>query len=90
MKKTLFGLGGLATTSAAAAFAMSLNAAPVAADAEVTLYKNPQCGCCEKYVDYLRENGFEVEVKPTHELSKISREARHSRRLPGLPHGFLR
>jgi hypothetical protein len=33
-----------------------------------TLYKNPQCGCCEGYADYLRENGFEVSVKPTHDL----------------------
>jgi hypothetical protein len=33
-----------------------------------TLYKNPQCGCCEGYADYLRENGFDVTVKPTHDL----------------------
>lgn len=25
-----------------------------------TLYKNPGCGCCEKYADYLRANGFVV------------------------------
>jgi len=48
---------------------------------EVTLYKNPQCGCCEGYAEYLRENGFSVDVKPTHELVKMSREA-------GLPEGF--
>ena len=46
-----------------------------AADLDVTLYKNPQCGCCEKYADYLRENGFNVNVKPTHELVMMSREA---------------
>ena len=27
---------------------------------QATLYKNPQCGCCETYADYLRANGFEV------------------------------
>ena len=32
---------------------------------QATLYKNPQCGCCEGYADYLRENGFEVMVKPS-------------------------
>lgn len=26
----------------------------------VTVYKSPTCGCCEKYIDYLRENGFTV------------------------------
>ncbi|HKY94327.1 MAG TPA: DUF411 domain-containing protein, partial [Kiloniellales bacterium] len=40
-----------------------------------TLYKNPQCGCCEGYADYLRENGFTVVVMPTHDLSRISSDA---------------
>jgi hypothetical protein len=39
-----------------------------------TLYKNPQCGCCEGYADYLRENGFEVTVKPTHDLPLMQRQ----------------
>jgi hypothetical protein len=37
-------------------------------DRQATLYKNPQCGCCEGYADYLRANGFDVTVKPTHDL----------------------
>ena len=40
-----------------------------------TLYKNPQCGCCEEYAKYLRKNGFTVTVKPTHDLALISRQA---------------
>src|SRR3970040_1122938 len=28
----------------------------------VTVYKSPACGCCEKYVGYLRENGFAVKA----------------------------
>ncbi|MGE0853173.1 MAG: DUF411 domain-containing protein [Hyphomicrobiaceae bacterium] len=39
------------------------------------LYKAPQCGCCETYAGYLRENGFDVAVKPTHQLANISRRA---------------
>ncbi|RWH81219.1 MAG: DUF411 domain-containing protein [Mesorhizobium sp.] len=42
---------------------------------KATLYKNPQCGCCEGYADYLRKNGFEVEVKPTNDLASISSKA---------------
>jgi hypothetical protein len=34
----------------------------------VTLYKDPQCGCCEGYAAYLRGSGFEVAVVPTHDL----------------------
>jgi hypothetical protein len=51
-------------------------AAPaLAGEKDVTLYKNPECGCCEGYADYLRENGFNVTVKPTHDLVTMSREA---------------
>lgn len=51
-------------------------AAPaLAGEKGVTLYKNPQCGCCEGYADYLRQNGFNVTVKPTHDLAQMSREA---------------
>lgn len=39
------------------------------------LYKSPQCGCCAKYAAYLRRNGFDVTVKPTHDLASISRKA---------------
>jgi hypothetical protein len=35
---------------------------------KVTLYKDPQCGCCEDYADYLRSNGFVVNIVPTHDL----------------------
>jgi hypothetical protein len=40
----------------------------------VTMYKNPQCGCCEEYAKYLRRNGFNVTVKETHNMSLISRQ----------------
>jgi hypothetical protein len=37
-----------------------LIAEPAPARGDVTLYKNPQCGCCEGYADYLHRNGFKV------------------------------
>lgn len=40
----------------------------------VTLYKNPQCSCCEEYAKYLRENGFKVTVVASHDLSLINKE----------------
>ena len=39
-----------------------------------TMYKNPQCTCCEAYANHQRDNGFEVAVKPTHDLSLIKRQ----------------
>ncbi|MDX0190374.1 CopG family transcriptional regulator [Sinorhizobium meliloti] len=53
----------------------------VAEPLQATLYKNPQCGCCEGYAAYLRDNGFNVEVKPTNDLAEISRKA-------GVPEGM--
>ena len=58
-----------------------LTNASLAVAQEATLYKNPQCGCCEAYADYLRDNGFTVTVKPTHELVAMRREA-------GIPDDF--
>lgn len=56
---------------------------PASADEKpaATLYKTPQCGCCEEYADYLRENGYTVTVKPTHDLSLIKRQH-------GVPEGL--
>lgn len=39
-----------------------------AAEREATLYKDPQCGCCENYANYLHNNGFAVTVIGTHDL----------------------
>lgn len=57
---------------------LAILAAPLPALAEpihALLYKNPQCSCCEGYAAYLRQNGFEVEVKPTNDLPQISSKA---------------
>jgi hypothetical protein len=62
-----------------------LKAAPVA----VTLYKNPECGCCEGYADYLRQNGFAVASKPTNELAEISRKAGVPTELQGCHTSFI-
>jgi hypothetical protein len=58
--------------------ALVLVAAPlpaVAAPIRAILYKDPQCGCCEGYAAYLRQNGFAVDVKTTNDLAEISRKA---------------
>ena len=58
MLMLLLGAAGAATSCARAA----------GEGKQVTLYKDPQCGCCEGYAGYLRDNGFEVTVVPTHDL----------------------
>jgi hypothetical protein len=57
-------------------FTLVLSTRAVAGESsrQATLYKNPQCGCCEGYADYLRSNGLEVTVKPTHDLPLLHRQ----------------
>jgi hypothetical protein len=54
--------------------ALSGGAAQADERRSATLYKNPACTCCETYADYLRENGFEVTVEPTHDLPLLKRQ----------------
>lgn len=65
----------------AALLATGLTAVQAGEARKALLYKNPQCGCCEGYAKYLRDNGFQVDVKPTNDLAEISRKA-------GVPEDF--
>ena len=51
--------------AAVLALALALPWPALAAAIQATLYKMPECGCCENHAAYLRENGFELEVKDT-------------------------
>jgi len=48
---------------------------------KITLYKDPNCDCCQDYVAYLKENGFEVETVNTQEMIDIKEKYQIS---PGL------
>ena len=72
-RRTLL-IGAVGVAAGAAAIAgttgiFSPKAESAANRGDVTLYKNPQCECCEGYADYLRLNGFEVKVIPTNDLT---------------------
>lgn len=59
-----------------AALALAPLASAQALRQQATLYKTPQCGCCEDYASYLRDHGFKVGVIATHELDAI--RAKHA------------
>jgi hypothetical protein len=56
---------------------------------QATLYKNPQCTCCEGYAQYLDKSGFQVDVKPTNDLAEISRNAGVPEELEGCHTMFV-
>jgi hypothetical protein len=65
----------LMATAAPAPLLLTSRTTRAAPAIQATLYKNPQCMCCEGYAKYLEENGFQVDVKPTNDLAEISRNA---------------
>ena len=48
-----------------------LSTGALAEDQTITVYKSPTCGCCNKWVSHLQENGFEVETTDLNDLRVI-------------------
>jgi hypothetical protein len=44
---------------------------PVASATEITVYKSPSCGCCSKWEDHLRANGFDVVSKHVEDVAPV-------------------
>ena len=41
------------------------------AEEAMTVYKSPTCGCCQKWIDHLEANGFEVEALDVRDLRPV-------------------
>ncbi|QNP42109.1 DUF411 domain-containing protein [Lysobacter solisilvae (ex Woo and Kim 2020)] len=67
---------------AAKAKAASGKAVPVAAGTlpRAIVHKSPTCGCCEVWVEHLKQNGFRVEVRNEDNLNPIKERL-------GVPYG---
>lgn len=63
MKKTLLSLTILATSI----FAME--------GKTMTVYKSPYCGCCVKWIDIMKDNGFKVNTIETNDVNTIKQKA---------------
>ena len=40
-------------------------------DPVLSVYKDPSCGCCTNWVDYMRRSGFDVKVVETRDLASV-------------------
>lgn len=49
---------------------------------EMTVYHDPNCGCCGKWVEHMRANGFTVEKVPTTDMNRVKHELGVPRELP--------
>lgn len=63
MKKILMTLAMMAGASVAQAAAPAL-----------TVYQDPNCGCCSGWVDYMRESGFEVHAVRSPDMGAIKQK----------------
>lgn len=58
--------------------ALPIQAAPAkagkAAPIEITVYRSPTCGCCGKWMEHMRQNGFAVKEIPTEDMDAIKRQ----------------
>ncbi|WP_421840779.1 DUF411 domain-containing protein [Marinobacter algicola] len=40
----------------------------------ITIYKNPNCGCCQSWAEHLDANGFETTIVETDNLNEIKQQ----------------
>ncbi|MEK7737402.1 MAG: DUF411 domain-containing protein [Pseudomonadota bacterium] len=71
-RKILAAFGGLA---------LSFHVLAASALPTVDVYKSASCGCCGKWVEHLRQNGFEVK---THDVGDVSGKRKNL----GMPERF--
>jgi len=65
----------VAAVSLSVPLALALSPHAFAEEAKTgTLYKNPECTCCEEYANYLRSSGYTIKVVATHDLSAIKKQ----------------
>ena len=55
----------------AGGYAWSIEPATVSERTEMVVYKTPACGCCDKWVEHLRDNDFDVQVNLVSETNSI-------------------
>lgn len=64
----------VATGDVGPSVARSAHAPAVPADSTtVTVWKSPTCGCCTKWVDHMREEGFTVVTIDTSDVNPVKR-----------------
>jgi len=55
----------------------------------MVVYKDPNCGCCAKWIDHIRAAGILVEVRDTQNMSEIKMQNGISRNLQSCHTGLI-
>lgn len=57
-----------------AATLMAASSLAHAADTAITVYQDPNCGCCSGWVDHMRDAGFNVKAIKTSDMTSIKQK----------------
>jgi hypothetical protein len=60
--------------AAAVAWSGNVWLAAQAAKPQLTVYKSPTCGCCSKWIEHMRDNGFEVKATDVADIGAVKRQ----------------
>lgn len=52
----------------------AVSSTALAATGSMNFYRNPNCGCCGAHAEYLRDNGFDVNVIAAENLGEVKAE----------------
>lgn len=89
-KKIALSVVGLSVVLAAGAtLASKPDPTPVLNAETIELYKSPTCGCCSKWVDHMREAGFEVAVHDVADMASVKRRGQVPEDLYSCHTGFV-
>jgi hypothetical protein len=75
--------------SASAPLVRSGSRADFAPSINVTVFKDPNCGCCKSWVEHLRKHGFSVIVRDTSDVSGAKRAGRVPEQLKSCHTAFV-
>jgi hypothetical protein len=71
----------LATIALITVVGANVRAASDAKKPVITVYKDPNCGCCKKWIEHLQSHGYRVDAKDTPDMTEIKRSL-------GVPDGL--
>lgn len=61
----------------------------VAPKTSVTVFKDPNCGCCREWVTHLRKHAFDVAARDTSDVAAVKRTGRVPERLHSCHTAFV-
>jgi len=70
------GLGAALGVIALPASAWALTQPPKNMRRRITVYKSPECECCKKWVEHVKQTGWIIDVKDVDDMAKVKKDAR--------------